>query len=503
MENEYNLICYLPFNSSPIEDLCGNTWVGSTGSNEKIPSITDAPKNSNKPEFLKAMVCTFSTVVRCYIKNISTIYIGGQDFTLSYWFYISGHNKENFPNLTVVNETNENIFSVSFSSKNDGTVSNLYSAILISSKFGKSYKPSQSSWHRILCYYKHSTGTWNIYIDGDLFLTSKFALDKQIVTIKLGNVDGGIYNQPTIHLYIKDFYILDGLSENLPTTIPPINKPDPNIVNIPFEMIAIIDELPALSGGNTIILYPIVDMELSEYWCSGSYIGRGGVKYNLSCTTGKVEIVNNIGNCLYNALKSDNQDSSIINFIYSGGSQPQFGTLEFWTYIDFNEENTIFKLTGNSIGETNYESITINLGNSSYKIIPIFEGENIDSYIKTESISSINKKWTHIAISFTGSYIEIFIDGKKKFQIEIMCFSSILNIISFYLWNKNNSINYINNIRFCDFIRYSEDFEITLPTSAYNINENENIKPINQEENIPDEEEDNQEEEEKEKDGDE
>lgn len=253
-----------------------------------------------------------------------------------------------------------------------------------------------------------------------------------------------------------------------------INNKAVNTTNnqAPFEMIAILNNNSTMPKGNIIFIYPAKNLDLKQYDTTISYIANGGLVYQCSGTENKLELVDSIGECKYKVLKAKSTANPVeLNFKYNYGIYTLFGTLEFWTYIDFTDsiEHKIFKLEG-----VDNDSITINLSNTSWNIIPVGDSD-MASYIKNGNNITKNN-WTHIAISFTGTYIDIFINGEKALQIENSLFSNLLNNISFYLWNN---INYITNIRFSDFLRYgSNNFSITIPESAYNINEDITITQI-------------------------
>lgn len=65
-----NLIAYLPFDSSPTEDLCGNTWTAEKG------AATISTDNAISGKALTGDGITLTT----------PIMLGGQDFTVDFWF---------------------------------------------------------------------------------------------------------------------------------------------------------------------------------------------------------------------------------------------------------------------------------------------------------------------------------------------------------------------------------------------------------------------------------
>lgn len=268
----------------------------------------------------------------------------------------------------------------------------------------------------------------------------------------------------------------------------------------PFELIAITNYPHLVTNtGNSVFVYPPKSDNLTQYWSPGVYRHNGGIIYNIDWLEGTYgEIVRNIGGYTYpvvggiqRVLDVDDENfyyASTLKFEQLSGQILQFGTLEFWSYIQLEniveDPFPIFSFGGSKViidGEEQViDQLALYLGGtngwainySSYHTSP-----NEYLVIQNQNPLNLSNSWVHTAFSFTGTYIIMYINGQAVARIEQNIFgSNLFNSLMFLLWNdpQIQVTNYLTNVRLSNFVRYTGEFSPSL-TEPYTISETETL----------------------------
>lgn len=205
--------CLLNFNTNATTDEYGNTWT-TVGS----PTVSETNAKFGKALQLNGSSCLCSS---------EPIELGGQDFTISFWCYVS---------------SNTGNFGSCFSMSNDDwwidfgrwkTENNLY----ISVKDGDNHPfttAALNTLHHVAIVYIHSTGTWNFFIDGKLLESYVCSMPVQYFwNLEIGRTAGKYY----LNGSIDDFQIINGLARWTTNFTPPtIPSTFNNNVKLPATM---------------------------------------------------------------------------------------------------------------------------------------------------------------------------------------------------------------------------------------------------------------------------
>lgn len=205
--------CLLNFNTDATTDETGNTWT-TVGS----PTVSTTNAKFGNALQLNGSSCLCSS---------EPIELGGQDFTISFWCYVSSSTAK---------------YGSCFSMSNDDwwidfgrwkTENNLY----ISVKDGDNHPFTTAALdilHHVGITYVHSTGTWNFFIDGVLVESYVCSMPLQYFwNLEIGRTAGKYYLTGSI----DDFQIITGLARWTTNFTPPtIPSTFNNNVKLPATM---------------------------------------------------------------------------------------------------------------------------------------------------------------------------------------------------------------------------------------------------------------------------
>lgn len=189
LTKDANTVVLLKFDSSATVDECGNTWTA-TGT----PIVTATSITVAQAKFGKALYLNGST----YLQMAQPIVIGGQDFTIDFWGYISsatgwyGYLFSEPDDKTGINRVgNNNYAHAVFNSTECHTNITL------------------NAWHHFALVYEHGKSIGKIYLDGkagNKYYSGTFPATSKKFSLGAGYADG----QYRGTCYVDEFRIVIG-----------------------------------------------------------------------------------------------------------------------------------------------------------------------------------------------------------------------------------------------------------------------------------------------------
>ena len=177
------------FDASPTADACGNGWTAS-GS----PYISSTIITNAQAKFGKALYLNGSS----YLQMAQPIVLGGKDFTIDFWAYMSSSTRE---------------FGYIFSEPSDKTALNRYfsrgmHAVIKGVECHNDI--TLDTWHHFAYVYEHGKSLGKIYVDGKAgskYYSGTIPATSFVFTLGAGNWQTGTYMGTG---YVDEFRIVDG-----------------------------------------------------------------------------------------------------------------------------------------------------------------------------------------------------------------------------------------------------------------------------------------------------
>lgn len=187
------LVAYLPFDSSPTQDLCGSTWTA-----YGFPQIVDGKLSTDLNAY-------------SYIDRQGTFSIGGQDFTIRFNFNMQpdSHKLHILTQFYTKAATNTGNFCIQRSDDGD----NRLLVVFFSNNNIIRFPCTMGVEHHIEVDYSHALATFFIYLDGVFINKFTAALSK---TTFIGfNILGSSYGESSHGRYngtVDEFQLFDGIA---------------------------------------------------------------------------------------------------------------------------------------------------------------------------------------------------------------------------------------------------------------------------------------------------
>ena len=189
--NKYTA-AYLPFDTSPTEDLCGNIW-----ETHGTVSITDT----------NAIMGSSLQLTKSWL-SCNSLVLGGQDFTICCDFYIDSVNNNYQRIFSIFNTLNSDADCISFRRYNN---TSYYYVEILGSTSTSTTLSTKTLYHFELSY-SHSESLSRIYINGKLVITVNQSISRTY--FKYVYIGKSEYNDGLWTGNIDEFMIYDGLALN-------------------------------------------------------------------------------------------------------------------------------------------------------------------------------------------------------------------------------------------------------------------------------------------------